>query len=47
VIQVRLGTGVVVWVGLRVGKDKDKYNVKTCMCTISPLYQIINFNVST
>jgi len=26
---------------------KYKYNVKTCMYTISPLYQIINFNVST
>jgi len=25
---------------------KYKYNVKTCMYTISPLYQIINFNVS-
>jgi len=27
--------------------SKYKYNVKTCMYTISPLYQIINFNVST
>jgi len=26
---------------------KYKYNVKTCMYTISPLNQIINFNVST
>jgi len=26
---------------------KYKYNVNTCMYTISPLYQIINFNVST
>jgi len=26
---------------------KYKYNVKTCMYTTSPLYQIINFNVST
>jgi len=26
---------------------KYKYNVKTCMYTISPLYQIINFNIST
>jgi len=25
---------------------KYKYNVKTCMYTISPLYQLINFNVS-
>jgi len=25
---------------------KYKYNIKTCMYTISPLYQIINFNVS-
>jgi len=24
-----------------------KYNVKTCKYTISPLYQNINFNVST
>ncbi len=26
---------------------KYKYNVKTCMYTISALYQIINLNVST
>jgi len=26
---------------------KYKYNVKTCIYTISPLYQIIHFNVST
>ncbi len=26
---------------------KYKYNVKTCMHTISALYQIINLNVST
>jgi len=27
--------------------SKYKYNVKACMYTISPLYQIFNFNVST
>ncbi len=26
---------------------KYKYNLKTCMYTISPLYQMINLNVST
>jgi len=26
--------------------SKYKYNVKTCMYTIIPLYQIINFNVN-
>jgi len=26
---------------------KYKYNVKTCMYTINPLYQMIRFNVST
>jgi len=26
---------------------KHKYNVKTCMYTISALYQMINLNVST
>ncbi len=26
---------------------KSKYNVQTCMYTISALYQIINLNVST
>jgi len=26
---------------------KCKYNVKTCMYTMNPLYQIINFNVSS
>ncbi len=26
---------------------KSKYNVKTCMYTISTLYQMINLNVST
>jgi len=27
--------------------SKYKYNVKTCMYTISPMYQSSNFNVST
>ncbi len=63
---MRFGTGLVVWVGLKMGQCnykcnyiklitdvttysyflKYKYNVKTCMYTISALYQIINLNVS-
>jgi len=32
---------------VHAGILKNKYNVKTCMYTISPLYQIIHFNEST